>query len=70
MLQQRNLCCDIMKIRSQNYVTTMDFYVSTLSKKFLKKNVATFLCSVVTLVKENGSTFLSRHSKPCRDIKK
>ena len=37
MLQQRNECCDIMKIRGQNYVTIMDFYVATLPEKFLKK---------------------------------
>ena len=37
MLQQKNECCDIMKIRRQNYVATMDFYVATLLEKFLKK---------------------------------
>ena len=65
MLQQRNLCHDIMKIKRQNYVATMDFYVATLSKKFLKKNVVTILCYVATLIKENGNTVLSRHSKLC-----
>ena len=65
MLQQINLCRDIMKIKRLNYVATMDFYVATLSKEFLKKNVATFLCYVATLIKENGSKVLSRHSKLC-----
>ena len=63
------LCHDIMKIKRHNYVVTMDFYVATLPKKFLKKNVATFLYSVATLIKENGSTVLSRYSNLCRDIK-
>ena len=58
MLQQRNLCHDIMKIRRHNYVMTMDFYVATLSKKFLEKNVTTFLCFVVTLIKANDNTVL------------
>ena len=65
MLQQINLCRDIMMIKRKNYVATMDFYVATLSNKFLKKNVATFLCYVATLIKENGSTGFSRHSKLC-----
>ena len=69
MLQQRNLFRNIMKIRRHNYVTTMDFYVVTLSKKFLKKNVTTFLCFVVTLIKANDSTVLSIHPKLCRDVK-
>ena len=70
MLQQRKLCRNIMKIRRQTYVTTMDFYIATLSKKFLKKNVMTFPCSVVTLIKVNGSKVMSRHKKKlCRDIK-
>ena len=30
-----------MNIIRQNYVATMNFYVATLPKKFLKKNVAT-----------------------------
>ena len=37
MLQQRNECCDIMKIGRHNYVVTMDFYVTTLPEKFMKK---------------------------------
>ena len=37
MLQQKNECCDIMKIRRLNYVMTMDFYIATLPEKFLKK---------------------------------
>ena len=37
MLQKINECCDIMKIIKQNYVTTMDFYVTTFPEKFLKK---------------------------------
>ena len=53
MLQQKFLCRNIMKIRRHNYVMTMDFYAATLSKKNLKKNVTTFLCFVVTLIKEN-----------------
>ena len=69
MLQQRNLCRNIMKIRRHNYVTTMDFYVATLSKKFLKKNVTTFLYFVVALLKANDSKVLSKHPKLCRNIK-
>ena len=61
MLQQRKFCRNRMKIIRQTYVVTMDFYVATLSKKFLKKNVATIPCSVVTLIKENGSIVMSRH---------
>ena len=51
-----------MKIRRYNYVTAMDFYAATLSKKYLKKNVTTFICFVVTLIKENEVQF-------CQDIK-
>ena len=39
MLQQRNECCNIMKIKGQNYVAAMDFYVATLPEMFLKKKV-------------------------------
>ena len=53
MLQQRNECCDIMKIRRYNYVVTMDFYVTTLPEKFLKKNVATFFYYVAIKIKGN-----------------
>ena len=63
MLQQRNECCDIMEIRRQNFVATMDFYVATLLEKFLKKNVTTFLNSIATLLekflKKNVVTFLN-----------
>ena len=62
-------CHDIMKIRRQNYIATMDFYVVTLPEKFLKKNVTTFFCSVAALIKENGNKVLSRHSNLCCDIK-
>ena len=62
-------CRNIMKIKRHNYVATMNFYVATLPKKFLKKNVATFFCSIVTLLKINGNTVLSRHSNLCWDIK-
>ena len=61
-------CCDIMKIRTQNYVATMNFYVATLAEKFLKKNVMKFFCSVATLIKANDSTVLSKHSNLCSDI--
>ena len=44
-----------MEIKRQNFVTTIDFYVTTLIKKFLKKNVATFLNSVATLIQPNRS---------------
>ena len=52
MLQQRSECCDIMVIRRQNIVTTMDFYVMTLIEKFLKKYVAILFFSVVTKIKQ------------------
>ena len=35
-------CHNIMKIRRQNYVAIMIFYVATFLEKFLKKNVAIF----------------------------
>ena len=46
------------------HVVIMNFYVVTLFEKFLKKKVATFFYVVATLIKENGSAVLSRHSKP------
>ena len=64
MLQQKNLCSNLMKIRKQTYVATLDLYVATLSRNSLKKKVVTFLCSVATMtflcsvatmIKENGS---------------
>ena len=69
MLQQRNLCHDITKIRRLNYVAIMDFYVTTLPEKFLKKNVVTFFCFVATLIYAYGNIVFSRHSNLCRGIK-
>ena len=57
MLRQRSECCDIMVIRRQNFVTTMDFYVSTLIEKFLKKNVAILFCYVATKMKQMAVEF-------------
>ena len=64
MLQQRNECCDSMKIRRQNYVAIMDFYVATLLEKFLKKcyNLCRDLKNIV--VTRMGD----RRQEECRDI--
>ena len=53
-----------MEIRRKNFVTAMDLYVTTLSKKSLKKNVTTFLCFFKTFIQENGNREVSRQSKP------
>ena len=52
MLRQRSECCYIMVIIRHNFVATMDFYVTTLIEKFLKKNVAILFCSIVTMIKQ------------------
>ena len=57
-----------MEIRRQNFVVTMDLYVATLSKKSLNKNVVTFLCSIATMIQENGSREVSRQSNLCCGI--
>ena len=55
--------------RKIDFIATMDLYVATLSKKSLKKNVATFPCFVVTLNQANGSREVSCQSNLCRDVK-
>ena len=67
MLRQRNECCNIMVIRRQNFVATMDFCVATLIEKFLKKDVAILFCSIATMIKQ--SRVLSQQSNLCHDIK-
>ena len=39
----------------------MDFYVATKLEKFIKKNVATFLTHVMTLIKHRAIELTSRH---------
>ena len=41
----------------------MDFYVATKLEKFIKKNDATFLTHVTTLIKHMTMKLMSRHKK-------
>ena len=52
------------------YVATKSFSVVTLSKKIVKKTVATILDSVATMIKAESKEAVSRQYNFCRNIKR